>query len=128
MLKLLLGVLNPLTAIGNQLTEAYRIKTQATNNADRIQAEKVISTLEARRNVLLAEQGHWETRWIRPALALPVVVLWWKLIIWDTVLGWGSTPDPGQYVMWLAVSVPNVYFLMRPIEKWRRRPQVPPSR
>jgi hypothetical protein len=28
---------------------------------------------------------------IRPLLALPVIVYLWKVIVWDKVLGWGTT-------------------------------------
>lgn len=117
----LLQLLNPLKAIGDQLNRAYEAKLLAMNDKERIDAEKQISQLESQRDVLLAEQGSWLTRWIRPALAAPVVIFWWKLIVWDTVLGWGSTPDPGEYVMWMALTVPNVYFLTRPFEKAMKR-------
>lgn len=120
MIGRLLGLLNPLKAIGEQLNRAYELKLLAANDKERIEAEKAISQLEARRDVLVAEQGSWMTRWIRPALAFPVVVFWNKLIIYDTVLGLGTTPDPGEYVMWFCVLVPNVYFLVRSNE--RRRP------
>lgn len=120
MLQFLLGLVNPLKAIGDQLNRAYEAKLLAMNDKERIMAEAQISTLESRRDVLIAEQGSWMTRWIRPAMAAPVVVFWWKLIVWDTVLGWGTTPDPGEYVMWFCVAIPNVYFLMRPVERRRR--------
>ena len=96
------------------------MKLAAQNDRDRIEAEQTIATLEARQAVLIAEQGSWMTRWIRPALALPVVVFWWKVIIWDTVLGWGVTPYPGDMVAGLCVLVPNVYFLARSFERARR--------
>ncbi len=119
----LLKWLNPLKAIGEQLNKAYETKLLAMNDRERIDAEKQISQLESQRDVLIAEQGSASTRWIRPALAAPVVIFWWKLIVWDTVLGLGTTPDPGEYVMWLAISIPNVYFLMRPLERLRRKPR-----
>ena len=117
----LLQLLNPLKAIGEQLNRAYEAKLLAMNDKERIDAEKQISQLEAQRDIIMAEQGHGMTRWIRPMLAAPVVIFWWKIIVWDTVLGWGTTPHPGEYVMWLAVAVPNVFFLMRPVEKALRR-------
>lgn len=121
MMGWLIGALNPLKAIGEQLTTAYSLKLAAQNDSARIAAEQTISQLEARRDVLLAEQASWMTRWIRPALAIPVVIFWFKLIVWDTVLGWGTTPDPGEHVMWYVTLIPSVYFLTRPVEKWGRR-------
>ena len=43
--------------------------------------------------MLIAEQGRWYTAIIRPLLALPVIIYLWKVIVWDNVLGLGST-DP----------------------------------
>lgn len=113
----LLNLVNPLKVIGDNLNKAYQTKMMAANDSERIAADKLISELEARRDVLIAEQGSWMTRWIRPALALPVVIFWFKLIVWDTVLGWGSTPDPGEHVMWYAMLIPSAYFLTRPFER-----------
>ena len=110
-----------MNAITGQLRQAHKDRLEAANDKDRIAAEVTISQLEARQAVLVAEQGNWATRWVRPALAFPVVVFWWKVIIWDTVLGLGVTPNPGEYVMAFVVSVPNVYFLVRGFEKWRSR-------
>lgn len=121
MLQFLLGLVNPLKAIGDQLNRAYELKLIAENDHERIEAEKTISHLEARRDILLSEQGSWMTRWIRPAMAFPVVVYVNKLIIWDTVLGWGVTPDPGQFINWYVLTVTGAYFLTRPVEKWGRR-------
>lgn len=42
---------------------------------------------EVNASVVIAEQGNWITRSIRPALAFPVIVIAWKLIIWDKALG-----------------------------------------
>jgi hypothetical protein len=117
----LLNLVNPLKVIGDQLNRAYQTKMLAVTDKERIEADKEISNLEARRDVLLAEQGSWMTRWIRPALALPVAIFWFKLLVWDTVLGWGSTPYPGEHVMWYAMLIPTAYFLVRPVEKFSRR-------
>ena len=106
-----------IAAIGKQITHWQEIKLQAANDADRIEADKQIAQLQSRQAVLIAEQGSWMTRWIRPALALPVVVIMCKLFIWDKALGWGSTdalsPEMWRYV-WI---VSGAYFLTRPLEK-----------
>jgi hypothetical protein len=61
--------------IAKQINVAYQNKLNAKNAKERIEADKLIAELEARRAVLVAEQGHWMTRWIRPAFALPFVIL-----------------------------------------------------
>ena len=59
-------------------------------------ARTVSHRADRRRNanaVILAEQGRWYTAIVRPLLALPIVIYFWKVIVWDKVLGWGVT-DP----------------------------------
>ena len=121
MLSFILSLVNPLKMIGEQLNKAYELKLLAMNDKERIAAEKAISQLEAQRDILIAEQKHWMTRWIRPAFALPIVIYVWKLVVWDTVLGWGVTPHPGQFIEWLVLVVVGAYFIGRPLEKFSSR-------
>ena len=54
----------------------------------------LIAEIEARKSanaIIIAEQGRWYTAIIRPLLALPVIIYLWKVIVWDKVLGLGST-------------------------------------
>lgn len=106
-------------AIGGQLTRAYQAKLDAQNNEARIQADIRIKTLEAQQSVLINEQGHWLTRWIRPAFALPFVVFNIKVVIWDKVLGWGTTDALSPEFWQLQMIVFGAYFLTRPFEKRR---------
>ena len=104
-------------SIANELQEAYQAKLRAETSEQKLEAEQYIAHLQAQQSVLLAEQGRWLTAWIRPAIALPVVAYIWKLIIWDTMLGWGITPDPGSFVNWVVVTVIGAYMLTRPFER-----------
>lgn len=106
-------------AIGGQLTRAYQAKLDAQNDDARIQADIRIKALEAQQSVLINEQGHWLTRWIRPAFALPFVVFNIKVVIWDKVLGWGTTDALSPEFWQLQMIVFGAYFLTRPFEKRR---------
>lgn len=122
--KILSHILGELTggaikAIGGQLTRAYQAKLDAQNDDARIQADIRIKTLEAQQSVLINEQGHWLTRWIRPAFALPFVVFNIKVVIWDKVLGWGTTDALSPEFWQLQMIVFGAYFLTRPFEKRR---------
>lgn len=119
MWKALLNLLggNLVQTVSEELSEAYQAKLRAETNEAKLEAQVNIAYLEGRMNVLLAEQKRWLTAWIRPALAAPVVILLWKLIVWDTVLGWGVTPDPGEFIRWVVVTVVGAYFLTRPFER-----------
>jgi hypothetical protein len=61
---------------------------------------------EARKSanaVIIAEQGRWCTAMIWPLLALPVIIYLWKVIVWDKVLGLGTTDAIGGDVgVWAA--------------------------
>ena len=104
-------------SITEQLKEAYRMKLEAQTNEAKLEADQYIAHLQAQQQVLLAEQGRWYTSWIRPAMAFPVILYIWKLIIWDTILQWGVTQNPGECVNWIVITVIGAYMLTRPFEK-----------
>ena len=104
-------------SITSSLQEAYEAKLRAETSEAKLEADKYIAHLQAQQSILLAEQRRALTAWIRPALAVPVVVYEWKLIIWDTVLGLGVTPDPGEIVGWIVITVIGAYMLTRPFER-----------
>lgn len=108
-------------AIGEQLNRAYAMKLNAKNDAERIEADKQIATLSARQAVLVAEQGSWMTRWIRPAFAAPFVIYDFKIVVWDKVLGWGVTDRLSPEFWQLQMIVFGAYFLTRPFERGARR-------
>lgn len=105
--------------IGGELNKAYKNRLEAANDAERIEADKLIAQLSTRQAVLVAEQGSWVTRWIRPAFALPFVIYNAKIIIWDKVLGLGSTDALSAEFWQLQMIVFGAYFLTRPLEKRR---------
>lgn len=108
-----------ISAIGEQLNRAYAAKLNAQNDSERIEAETTIAQLEARQAVLVAEQGNWVTRWIRPAFAIPFIVYNAKILVWDKVLSLGTT-DPISAEYWqLQMIVFGAYFLTRPFERKR---------
>lgn len=106
-----------LSTVTEALSEAYTAKLKAQTNEAKLEAELTISQLEARRDLIVSEQKRWLTAWIRPALAAPVVILMFKLIVWDTVLGLGVTPDPGEIIRWYVYTITGAYFLTRPFER-----------
>jgi hypothetical protein len=70
--------------------------------------------------LIMAEQGRWYTAIIRPLLALPVVVFMGKVIVWDKVLGLGSTDAlTGDVALWSGAIV-TTYVGGRSLEKIAR--------
>jgi len=75
---------------------------------------------EVNASVIVAEQGNLITRSIRPLLALPVIILVWKLLVWDKALGqWtgGVTDALSDQIWWYCTTVTIAYFGGRTAEK-----------
>ena len=72
---------------------------------------------EVNAQVVIAEQGNWITRWVRPAFAMPFILFTWKIVVWDKMLGWGTTDplDPRMWGVFMAVVI--YYFGGRSAEK-----------
>ena len=67
-----------------------------------------------------AEQGRWYTAIIRPLFAARVIIYFWKVIVWDKVLGLGTTdPITGMIADWTGMII-TPYVRGRSIEKVAR--------
>lgn len=106
-----------ISEVGEQLNRAYQARLDAQTNEKKLEIDAQINQLQLRQSLLIAEQKRWLTAWIRPALAFPVVLLVNKLIIWDTILGWGVTPYPGEFIVWMVTTIVGAYMLTRPFER-----------
>jgi hypothetical protein len=92
-------------------------------------AKAIVAEIEARKSadtIIIAEQGRWYTAIVRPLLAAPVIIYLWKVIVWDKVLGFGTTdPILGDVGIWSGLIV-TTYVGGRSLEKiantiWSRR-------
>lgn len=108
----------------NGFLDAYKAKLDSQNTQGAQAAEvaraALLAEVEARKSanaIIIAEQGRWYTAMIRPLLALPVIVYLWKVIVWDKVLGWGTTdPIAGDVGVW-AGTIVTTYVGGRSLEK-----------
>jgi hypothetical protein len=109
------------------LINAYKAKLAAANTQDRIAvdlaAKEIEAEIAARKQasaIIIAEQGRWYTAIIRPLLAAPVIIYLWKVIVWDKVLGLGTTdPITGMIADWTGMIL-TAYVGGRSIEKVAR--------
>jgi hypothetical protein len=109
------------------LINTYKAKLDAANTKDRIAADlaakEIEAEIEARKQasaIIVAEQGRWYTAIVRPLLAAPVILYLWKVIVWDKVLGLGTTdPITGMIADWTGMIV-TAYVGGRSIEKVAR--------
>jgi hypothetical protein len=107
--------------------DAYRAKLTADNASEKIAADLAARELAVERRerelaaqVLLVEQGRWYTALPRPLFALAFIIYVWKVVVWDKVLGLGSTdPLNGEVAQW-AMIVLTAYFGGRSLEKVAR--------
>ena len=117
----------------NGFLNAYKAKLEAANTegaqAVEVTREALLAEIEARKQanaVLIAEQGRWYTACIRPLFAFPIIIFVWKVVVWDVVLGWGTTdPLRGDVATWAGYII-IAYFGGRTIEKvasmfWSRK-------
>jgi hypothetical protein len=111
----------------NGLINAYKAKLAGTNTQDRIAADLAAKEIEAEiaarkqaSAIIIAEQGCWYTAIIRPLLAAPVIIYFWKVIVWDKVLGLGTTdPIVGMIADWTGMIL-TAYVGGRSVEKVAR--------
>lgn len=106
---------------------AYKEKLAAGNTSERIAAELAGRELQVQQRerevaaqIVIAEQGNWMTRWVRPMWAAPFVIYTWKLVVWDKVWPGGSTDPLTGGMETLIVTVAAAYFGGRTIESVAR--------
>jgi hypothetical protein len=104
--------------------DAYRAKLSAENASENIAADLAARELgveqrerELSTQTVIAEQGRWFTALPRPMFAFAFVIYAWKVIVWDKVLGLGTTDALGGDVSQWAMIVLTAYFGGRSIEK-----------
>jgi len=111
----------------NGFLTAQKQKLDAAGSHEAREAEIAQKALEVDRReaevnamILLAEQGNWFTRSIRPLFALPFVFFTWKVVVWDKLLAsWtGGSTDPLDPKMWgVFMAIVIAYFGGRSAEK-----------
>lgn len=111
----------------NGLISAYKAKLAAQNTTDaqatqlaiaEIQGEVVARQTEA--SLLRQEQGWWLTALPRPMFAFIFVIYIGKCVLWDKVLGWGSTDPLSPELANIEMIIIGGYFGGRTIEKVAR--------
>ncbi len=107
--------------------DAYRARLSAENTSEKIVADLASREMaveqrerELATELLIAEQGRWYTALPRPLFSFAFIIYVWKVVVWDRVLGLGSTaPLSGDVSQW-AMIVMTAYFGGRSIEKIAR--------
>jgi hypothetical protein len=104
----LLGWLNPLSAILGQIQQWEAKLLDAKTEQERIAAQERIAWYQAAATIA----GHPIDLVLRALMAAPGILFVWKLIVYDKMLGWGSTEDLSQNLWYFAIALPwGFYFL-----------------
>lgn len=112
-------------SIVDRIAAAYEARQNAETDQERIAADERIRTLEARRDVMVAESGTPINQIIRLLFALPVAVYYAKLFLWDKVFALGATDPLSPDLTKVAWVIIGFYFLSETTSTvarhWRRR-------
>ena len=99
-----------IAAIGKQLNAAYATKLNAKNDSERIAADEQIAYWKGQMDLAQVAAVHdkwWSTREL---IGKCVLIYIFKIVVYDTVLKLGVTPDPGPYVAGIVMVVVGFYF------------------
>jgi len=107
--------------------KAYQAKLSSENTSEKIAAGLASRELDVEQRerelatqAVIAEQGRWYTALPRPLFAFAFVIYVWKVVVWDRVLGLGTTAAlSGDVAQW-AMMVLTAYFGGRSLEKVAR--------
>jgi hypothetical protein len=107
--------------------DAYRAKLAAESTSEKIAADlaaREMSVVQRERELatemLITEQGRWYTALPRPLFAFAFIIYAWKVVVWDKVLGLGTTEALSGDVSQWAMIVLTAYFGGRTLEKVAR--------
>jgi hypothetical protein len=110
----LLGLIDPISRIVGKLADAKVELAKAETDDKRIEAGERVKTLEARRDVLVAESGDRSNRLMRMFIAAGPALYLNKIFVWDKVLGpitQGRTDPLDENLWWVISAVIGFYFL-----------------
>jgi len=129
MVSIILGWLGNLLGgpFAKAAVDAYRAKLTAENTSEKIAADLVAREMaveqrecELSAQLVVSEQGRWYTALPRPLFAFAFIIYVWKVVVWDKVLGLGTTDAlSGDMSQW-AMIVLTAYFGGRSLEKVAR--------
>lgn len=114
-LKAVSGIGDTINGITAAIRDAKVAAINAKTAEEKIAAEERVKTLEARRDVMIAEAGVSKANvYVRTFIALPIGVLFWKIFVWDKALGqWtqGRTDALSQELWQVITAVLGFYFV-----------------
>ena len=109
------------------IISAYKAKLAAQNTQDAQAADlakaEILGEIQQRQteaSIIRQEQGWWVTALPRPMFAFIFLIYVGKCVLWDKVLGWGSTDPLSPDLTSIEMIVIGGYFGGRTFEKVAR--------
>lgn len=118
--SLLTSILDPVSRIAGKIADAKIELAKSATDQERIKSQERVSALEARRDVMMAESGSRVNSAIRAGFAAPFVVYNMKLVLWDKVLGLGSTDPLSSELFQIELACIGFYFLYDITSRFKR--------
>lgn len=105
------SLLNFLTGgIADKVLDAYKAKLADGQSTDKLAADLASREIDARRQIALAELSSWFTALPRVTIEMIVAVYLAKVIVWDKVLGLGSTDAiTGSVGGWVDIIIVGMF-------------------
>jgi hypothetical protein len=119
----ILGFMPSIAGIANKIadTKVALARVEGDRERERLTAE--LGMLEAQVNLQAREADYTQLNVImRCGFALPIIIVIWKILVWDQTLQLGSTPALGQDVWNLIYIVAGFYFVHSVAQLVRRAP------
>lgn len=121
-LKIITG---PLESITKAITDVQLAKARASTDKEKIAADERLRTLEARRDLMIAESGHGVrlNALVRSLFAIVILVYLIKVVIFDLTFGqwtgWAtpSLPERFDYIMTVIIGF---YFLDSMVARFKK--------
>jgi hypothetical protein len=106
-------------------SQKQKLDAAGSTEARKVELAKQAMDLDKRQaevnaDIIIAEQGHWFTRMIRPLLGMAAAIVTWKILVWDLALGqWtqGRTDKLSEQAFWLLTTIVIAYMGGRSVEK-----------
>lgn len=120
------SILNPIASIANKIADAKVELAKAQTDKERVAAQERVETLQARRDVMVAEGGGpygWINATMRGLLALGPTILLLKIFVYDKAFGqWtNGTTDALDPNLWQVVTIVlGFYFLDNIVARFKR--------
>ena len=109
------------SGLAEQFRLAQRDRLEAKNDSERLAAEERMERVATIMDAQTRGAGSWMPKLVRGCFAAPFILYNGKLIVWDKMLGWGTTDALSPYLEAVGWMVVGFYFLDASVGRVMRR-------